>query len=142
MIAHLSDLSNVPTADLTQELLRRTTRKPRKGASIAGDLECWQAAIRLVCDAFGVHPTELLGRRRHATVATARHVLAYVGIQRGYNLCDIGRNIRLPHDRARDHSTIINSRIKTERSMENSPELAATVAAILARLDRKEDDDE
>jgi chromosomal replication initiator protein len=83
-----------------------------------------------VCKRFGVRFDELLGKGRHAHLAQARHVLAWLLRQRGLSYPAIGKYLN------KDHTTIMSAvrkvdaeRAKSEAVARVLEEMKGTVAA-------------
>lgn len=74
-----------------------------------------------VCKHFNVTREQLVGKDRHASLALARHVAAWLLRQHGYSFPEIGAML------ARDHSSIMHGVRKVERLRSENARVAEVI---------------
>lgn len=77
--------------------------------------------IDRVCKHFGVTRAQLIGRDRHAHVAQARQVAAWLLRQRGFSYPAIGQELK------QDHTTVMYSVRKVERLRSENARVAEVI---------------
>jgi len=91
-----------------------------------------ETIIAAVTDFYAVKKTELLGKRRHKSIALPRHVCMYLArAHTRHSLEEIG-----VHFGGRDHTTVMHAVRTVEARREGDPEFAAVVTSLESRLAR------
>jgi chromosomal replication initiator protein len=88
---------------------------------ISSDSKSSVVLLARVCEHFEITMTELLSKDRHAHIADARHVAAWLLRETGLSYPSIGKVLE------RDHTTIMHSVRKVEREIASEPRAAETL---------------
>lgn len=109
----MTDLTDMPTAQLIAELKRRESALEAELSSLID----WRSPAPITCDCaeigqrivtevaskFAVRDHDIMGRRRTPKIARARQTAMVALHQAGYSLCEVGRFFD------RDHGTVIHA---------------------------------